>query len=251
MTELAPLGIIGGTGLNQLPGVEMMRETLLQTPYGLPSAPLKWGTLKGRPVIFLARHGIPHKIAPHRVNYCANLWALHHLGVKQILAVAAVGGITPKMTPSTVAIPDQLIDYTCGRISSFYDAHFETYPVQHIDFTAPYDSALREHLLAVGEDSSLDLVPFGTLGVTQGPRLETAAEIRKLERDGCDLVGMTALPEAALARELGLSYATIAVVANWAAGKVAGEITMTEIEHNLHQAMEKVHRLLVGVGGRI
>ncbi len=246
MNDPAPIGLIGGTGLNQLPHLTATTAQWIQTPYGLPSAPLMRGVLHNRPVVFLARHGIPHQIAPHRVNYRANLWALHHVGVRRVLAVAAVGGITPPMGPATLVVPDQLIDYTSGRIGTFYDGDFATYPVDHIDFTRPYSESLRALLLTTAQALELSVVAQGTLGVTQGPRLETAAEIRRLEKDGCDLVGMTALPEAALARELGMEYATLAVVANWAAGKVAGEITMADIEQNLHVGMAQALVLLSG-----
>lgn len=210
----APIGIIGGTALSRLPG---MQEIPADTPYGPPSGPLLAGGLAGRDVVFLMRHGPGHTLAPHAINYRANLRALANVGVQQVIAVAAVGGITDAMTPGRIAIPHQLIDYSWGRAHSFHDAHSET--VEHIDFTEPYDQPLRQALLGGACGLGFKPADSAVYGVTQGPRLETAAEIDRLERDGCDLVGMTGMPEAALAREAGLAYACLAVVVNRAAGR--------------------------------
>lgn len=229
------IAIIGGTGLTQLNGLQLISSEKIDTPYGLPSAELITGKLHNKHIVFLARHGNPHAIPPHSINYRANLWALKHLGVQSIIAVAAVGGITAAMAPACLALPDQIIDYTYGRKHTFFDD--DTTPVTHIDFTAPYSSALRAQLIVAAAHANIQLVNTGTYGCTQGPRLETSAEIKRMERDGCDLVGMTGMPEAVLARELQLEYAALAVVANWGAGKTEGEITMTEIEYNLHAGM--------------
>lgn len=234
--------IIGGTGLTQLSGLEISNEISLDTPFGKPSAAFKIGRLNAKEIVFLARHGDPHTIPPHKINYRANIWGLKDLGVTDIIAVAAVGGITPEMTPSRIVIADQIIDYSYGRAHTFYED--DLLHVTHIDFTEPYSESLRQQLLAAAAQTGLDVYPRGVYGCTQGPRLETPAEIRRMERDGCDLVGMTGMPEAALARELDLNYAACAVVANWAAGKSAGEITMAEIEINLTQGMSDVKRLL-------
>ncbi|NJD04875.1 MAG: S-methyl-5'-thioinosine phosphorylase [Methylococcaceae bacterium] len=239
MTNLA---IIGGTGLARLAGFDADRRETVETPWGAPSAPLAHGNLNGHPVIFLPRHGDGHTIPPHRINYRANLWALQQAGVSAVVAVAAVGGITRTMEPARIVIPDQLIDYSYGRSHTYFEDDLDH--VTHIDFTEPYTRKLRERLLAAGRDAWLTVLDGGVYGCTQGPRLETPAEIRRLERDGCDLVGMTGMPEAALARELGLDYACCAVVANWAAGKTAGEITMAEIEANLNRGMADVAKLL-------
>jgi len=240
---MAELAIIGGTGLTSLKGLEIVRREMVHTPYGEPSGPLTHGTLGGKQVMFLARHGYGHNIPPHRINYRANLWALKEVGVTRVIAVAAVGGIAPDLPPGRLAIPDQIIDYTWGRAATFFEdalAH-----VTHIDFTSPYDPALRELLIRACRRLGLDAREDGTYGVTQGPRLETAAEIDRLERDGCALVGMTAMPEAALARELGLAYAACAVVANWAAGRGGtAVIEMKEIERTLKEGMEKVRAVL-------
>lgn len=243
------LAIIGGTGLDKLPGLELERREVVHTPYGEPSGWLTHGRLENRQVVFLARHGYSHKIPPHGINYRANLWALQHIGVKRVVAVAAVGGITPHMAPGKLALPDQIIDYTSGRAHTFYDQDLEE--VVHVDFTEPYCEDLRRLLQQAGQAASLEVVAHGTYGATQGPRLETRAEIDRLHRDGCDLVGMTGMPEAALARELGLCYATCAVVANWAAGRGEGEISMAEIQANLTDGMAKVKQLLIALVGQL
>lgn len=235
------LAIIGGTGLTSIAGLHICRREVVGTPWGEPSGPVVHGELHGHPLLFLPRHGRGHTIAPHRINYRANLWALRELGATAVIAVAAVGGITAAMAPARLVIPDQLIDYTWGRESTCAAEG----SVVHVDFTHPYDPAIRQCLidaasLCVGEEA----IAGGVYGATQGPRLETAAEIRRLARDGCDLVGMTGMPEAVLARELGLRYACCAVVANWAAGVGDGEITMAEIERQLTIGMERVRRVL-------
>lgn len=239
---MAELAIIGGTGLTQLKNLEIERREVLQTPYGEPSAPLTHGKLCGAQAVFLPRHGNAHTIPPHQVNYRANIWALHHIGVKRIIAVAAVGGITSEMSPARIVFPNQIVDYTYGREQTFYDGSSKN--VTHIDFTNPYCEELRDILITGAEKSQLDAVTRGTYAATQGPRLETAAEIDRLERDGCDIVGMTGMPEAALARELGLCYATCGVVANWGAGRGGDEISMDELEATLKDGMEKVRNLL-------
>ena len=242
MTKLA---IIGGTGLSKIPNLEIVHREVSHTPYGEPSAPLTHGRLAGRDILFLPRHGSSHSIPPHRVNYRANLWALRHAGVDTVLAVAAVGGITERMAPGMIVIPDQIIDYTYERDHTLYEADLTQ--VTHIDFTYPYCESLRQQLLEAAHHSDINTVAGGTYGATQGPRLETAAEIRRLERDGCDLVGMTGMPEAALAREMELCYATCAVVSNWAAGKSEGTIELRDIEQNLISGMEQVKSLVAAL----
>ncbi|MDD1606701.1 MAG: S-methyl-5'-thioinosine phosphorylase [Methylococcaceae bacterium] len=239
---MTTLAIIGGTGLTQLSDLKIIKRERLDTPYGAPSAEFITGELNEKPVIFLARHGNPHTIAPHKINYRANIWGLKQLGVTQIIAVAAVGGITKQMSPAHIAIPDQLIDYSHGRKHTFFDD--ENYPVTHIDFSYPYNEKLRALLITAAANANIAITPEATYGCTQGPRLETAAEIKRMAQDGCDLVGMTAMPEAALANELGIDYAAISVIANWAAGVTVGEITMADIEHNLHSGMANTALLL-------
>lgn len=239
MSEIA---IIGGTGLTSLDSLEITRREMVQTPYGEPSGPLTHGVLCGREVVFLARHGYGHTIPPHQVNYRANLWALKDIGVDKIIAVAAVGGIREDLVPARLAIPDQIIDYTWSRHNTFFENGADG--VKHIDFTWPYCEELRQHLIQAAKSAGIDVSDKATYAATQGPRLETAAEINRLEGDGADIVGMTGMPEAALARELDLCYASCAVVANMAAGRGDGEITMDEIEENLINGMNKVGQLL-------
>lgn len=236
------LAIIGGTGLTSLQGLEITHREVVHTPYGEPSGPITHGVLHGREVLFLARHGYGHTIPPHRVNYRANVWALHHLKVKRVLAVAAVGSVNEQMPPASLAFPDQIIDYTYSRAHTFFEDDLSH--VTHIDFTYPYDDELRQRLIAAAEAASVSHQGRGTYGATQGPRLETAAEVQRLQRDGCDMVGMTGMPEAALARELGLAYATCAVVANWGAGFHGEPVSMKEIESHLRDGMERVRSLL-------
>ncbi|HEX6928188.1 MAG TPA: S-methyl-5'-thioinosine phosphorylase [Gammaproteobacteria bacterium] len=238
MSEIA---IIGGTGLANLPELEITGREVIYTPYGEPSGPVLHGRLGGCDITFLARHGYGHTIPPHKVNYRANLWALKSIGVKRIVSVAAVGGIRSDMAPGKIAFPEQIIDYTYDRFHTFFETELEH--VTHIDFTEPYCPECRGILVNAARAVKLDAVESGTYGAMQGPRLETAAEINRLERDGCDMVGMTGMPETALARELELSYATIAVIANWAAGR--GELAIhADIERNLRTAMSKVTVLL-------
>ena len=239
MTKLA---IIGGTGLSQMDGLQITSTESLDTPFGQPSADLLLGTINGKDIIFLARHGNPHTIPPHKINYRANIWGLQKLGVTDIIAVAAVGGITPSMEPTHIAIPDQIIDYSYGREHTFFADDLDA--VIHIDFTYPYNQSLRDRLIQTAKKENLLISSSGTYGCTQGPRLESAAEIKRMEQDGCDLVGMTGMPEAALAKELDINYATIAIVVNWAAGKSAGEISMAEIEVHLKKGMNNVVKLL-------
>jgi len=240
MTEIA---IIGGSGLTSLSGQEILRREVARTPYGECSAPMVFGKLGGVEVLFLARHGPRHTIPPHEVNYRANLWALKEAGIKNVIAVGAVGGITADFKqPGTLSLPTQIIDYTYDRQHSFFTGADKK--VIHIDFTNPYCESLRSILVNASGKSGLNAVDGGTYGATQGPRFETAAEILRLERDGVDIVGMTGMPEASLARELGLCYTTVAMTVNPAAGKSDKEISIKEIERNLSSGMAKVCQLL-------
>ncbi len=237
------LAIIGGTGLSQLEGFTARETRTVSTPYGSPSAPLTFGDYAGREVVFLPRHGHPHKLPPHKINYRANIRALKDAGVDQILAVNAVGGIHAAMGAGHLCVPHDLIDYTYGREHTYSDGSPDS-DLTHVDFSEPFDKAmcatLNSCLRTLGYDSS----DFGVYAVTQGPRLETPAEIRKYERDGCDIVGMTAMPEAGLARELGLRYAMLCLVVNPAAGKSDTEITMDDINRVLADGMVRVRTAL-------
>jgi len=242
---MGSIGIIGGTGLDRLEVFEDRHEQHVETPWGRPSAPLVHGRVGRQSFVFLARHGHDHRFAPHEIDYRANLWALRESGVEAVLAVAAVGGIVEPPEPGGLAVPDQLIDYTHGRAGTFFEG--EEVRVEHIDFTRPYSPRMRERILAAGESAGIPLVDGGCYAATQGPRLETAAEILRLERDGCTLVGMTGMPEAALARELDLPYACCAVVVNRAAGKGGDSISMEEIGTNLASGMGQVQELIVAL----
>ena len=242
MVEFA---IIGGTGLTTFDALTISSEQDVATPFGEPSGKLVFGRLAGKDVVFLPRHGRGYAIPPHRINYRANIRALKDCGCSKIISVNAVGGITTAMQPGRLVIPDQIIDYTYSRKHTFFEDDLER--AVNIDFTDPYSAKLREEIIAAGTTLGLDPVTYGTMGVTQGPRLETAAEIRRLERDGCDIVGMTGMPEAGLARELELDYAAIAVVANQAAGKGDPVISMDTIEKNLAAGMSGALRLIAGV----
>ena len=238
------LAIIGGSGMTQLSNLEISRRQIMRTPYGEPSGPLTFGKLSNKDIVFLARHGHGHTIPPHAINYRANLWALHSLQPSHVIAVASVGGIRSDLTPGRLVMPDQIIDYTYGRKFTYFDGTDQ--PVTHIDFTVPYSQQTRTLLLAAAKNANETIFDGGVYAATQGPRLETAAEINRLERDGADMVGMTGMPETALARELGLNYATIAVVANYAAGRGANVngIPLKEIYAVLEQAMVGVRNIL-------
>jgi 5'-methylthioadenosine phosphorylase len=238
------LAILGGSGLTQLSTLTETRRISARTAFGEPSGPLTLGRIGGREVMFLARHGDAHSIAPHQVNYRANIQALKDAGAKQIASVATVGGIRREFGPGALVVPHQIIDYTWGRASTFFEG--PGVKVTHIDFTEPYSLALRRKILAAARACGESIADGGCYGATQGPRLETAAEIARMERDGADLVGMTGMPEAALAREAGLEYAAIAVVANHAAGKgeSAHAISLTAIEAVVERAMQRVRRIL-------
>jgi 5'-methylthioinosine phosphorylase len=239
------LAIIGGTGLTSLDGLVITERRSVSTPFGEPSSELLFGEFQSKPVVFLPRHGQNHRIAPHKINYRANIWALHNQGVNKIVAIAAVGGIADDVGPGVLAVPDQIIDYTYGREHSFYSDDFTS--DKHIDFTFPYDNELRQQILAAAKHQNIDIIAGGTYGAVQGPRLETAAEIKRMAKDGCTLVGMTGMPEASLARELGVAYACCALSANWAAGISDAEITMTEIEETVANGMTRIKQILSGL----
>lgn len=243
------LAIIGGSGLNELAGLDVTHRLEVRTPFGEPSGPLTFGELAGRPLVFLARHGYGHTIAPHEVNYRANLWALHEQKVEDVVSVASVGGIRSDLMPGSIVLPHQIIDYTWGRKSTFFEGDAR---VTHVDFTEPYSRDLRLRLLAAAEACGEDLYDGAVYAATQGPRLETAAEIIRLERDGADIVGMTAMPEAALARELDLQYAAIAVVVNHAAGRSDSlrRVDVRKMEAVLREGLARVRRIIEALVGQ-
>jgi len=238
------LAIIGGSGLTQLANLDVSRQQVVRTPYGDPSAALTFGHIGRQEVVFLARHGYGHTIAPHLVNYRANIWALAEVGATQIISVASVGGIRTDLAPGVLVIPHQIIDYTWGRAMTFHEGR--NLPVVHIDFTQPYDEALRQKLFAAAGRANEAIADGAVYATSQGPRLETAAEIDRFERDGADIVGMTGMPEAALAREAHVPYAALTVVANWAAGRAdsAEAIRFESLEAVLHEAMVRVRKVI-------
>jgi 5'-methylthioinosine phosphorylase len=236
------LAIIGGTGLSKMDKLVVVSKHNVETPFGSTSAGIVEATLDNQTVFFLPRHGEKHTIAPHKINYRANLWALHALGIRKVVAIAAVGGISANVGPATLVCPDQIIDYTYGREQSFFSDNFLA--EHHIDFSQPYNESLRQQVLIAARQNDINIVDNGVYGATQGPRLETAAEIKRMTLDGCSLVGMTGMPEAALARELGLDYACCALVVNWAAGLSEQDNILSEIEQTIESGMVLVEQLL-------
>ena len=238
MTMNIDLAVIGGTGVYALGELTDVESHQPVTPYGVPSGPIRIGSLAGKRVAFLARHGEGHSLPPHRINYRANLAGLKAVGASRVLALNTVGGITERCGPRVLACPDQLIDYTWGRVGTLCEEPGSE--VLHVDFGDPYTPSLRAEVIAAAQRARVALVDAGCYGATQGPRLETRAEIARMRRDGCDLVGMTGMPEAGLAREMGLDYACLAIVANWAAGAgpdVDEVITLQDVLDNVSAAM--------------
>ena len=239
------LAIIGGSGLCNIQGLEIIRREIVRTPYGQPSEPLIFGNLGGKEVIFLARHGANHDLAPHHINYRANIWALHSVGVKSVVSIASVGSIEKSIKVGDFVIPHQIIDYTYGRNNTFFDGLDN--PVKHVDFTYPYDMSLREMIIQSVQKLQYNFITKGVYAATQGPRLETSAEIDRYEKDGATIVGMTAMPEAVLSRELNLSYVAICPVANHAAGRgdSAEGITSAMLNHSSQQTIKNTINILI------
>ena len=237
-------GIIGGSGLVKLAALEAPRRQVMRTPYGEPSGAVTFGKLAGTDVVFVARHGYGHTIAPHEINYRANIWALKELGVQGIFALATVGGIRADLTPGTLVVPHQIIDYTHSRAATFFELGASA--VTHIDFTHPYTQSLRQRLLDAAGHAGESVADGAVYACTQGPRLETAAEINRFERDGADIVGMTGMPEATLAREADLPYASLSVVINYAAGRGDSRlrIEMSQYEEVLQKSVARAARVL-------
>jgi len=239
---MATIAIIGGTGLSRLDSLVVHRREMVKTPYGVPSCPLVYGELNGISVVFLSRHGNSQSIPAHLVNYCANVWALHSVGVNRIVAVGVVGAIDDACKVGDIVIPDQIIDYTTERAGSYERGDVEGF--HQIDFSYPFNDALRQELIQGGSRAGVSLVDHGTYGTVSGPRLETVAEVRRMEQDGCSIVGMSCMPEAALARELALDYAFCAVTVNPAAGKGDGVINVPEWQSTIETGMASARLLL-------
>ncbi|MBX2808714.1 MAG: S-methyl-5'-thioinosine phosphorylase [Cellvibrionaceae bacterium] len=244
------IAIIGGSGFEHLMGIQPAEFITQDTPYGVHSQPVVRARLGQVACIFIPRHGGDHQLPPHKVNYRANLWLLHKLGVKRVIACNVVGGISTHMSPMTLLLPHQIIDYTYGRQHTFFDGEQNTSflacdpPVQHIDFSSPYCLQLRKQISTFFTRENITFVGGGVYGCTQGPRLETAAEIERMKRDGCDVVGMTAMPEAGLARELSLAYISLSLVVNWAAGIEDQIITLEKIMCNCTDGMNQIKGFL-------
>jgi 5'-methylthioadenosine phosphorylase len=238
------LAIIGGHGLTELANLEITHRQVMRTPYGEPSGAFLFGTLDQHEVIFLARHGYGHIIPPHLVNYRANLWALREQGVNKVVSIATVGGIRADLTPGAIVVPDQIIDYTHGRDATFYDTRDAVYT--NANFTLPYCPKLREHILRSAKAVQQPCVDGGVYAATQGPRLDSIAEVNRYERDGADMVGMTGMPETALAMELDMNYAIIAVVVNHAAGRGDNQqgVSVERVNAVASVAMERVRSIL-------
>jgi 5'-methylthioadenosine phosphorylase len=242
------IGVIGGSGLTQMPGLTIREEREVKTPYGEPSAAYRLGEASGAEVVFLPRHGHPHSIPPHRINYRANLWGFRELGVERILSVNASGGITSQAAPGAVLVLEQVLDQTQGARASTY---FDGPEVVHIDFSEPFCPELRAAVLGAAWEEGIEAVDGGTYVCVHGPRLESRAEIKHFAAMGADVVGMTAMPEAALAREMELCFAAIAVAANWAAGISDEKLSAVEVVQTMRAAEEKITHLLSGALGRI
>lgn len=238
------LGLIAGTGFADW--FAEGKQHQVRTPYGDPSAAITENVLGNYQVFYLPRHGNPHQLTPHKVNYRANIRALHSLDVTQVVAVNVVGSIRPEWPSGTLIVPNQIIDYTWGRAHTFFDVIDRAeQPTEHIDFTYPYAAGLREELLNAGKAAGLTLIDGGCYAATQGPRLESAAEVQRIARDGGDIIGMTGMPEASLARELGIDYASICLVSNLAAGVADSELSIDEIVANVKAGSEQVRALLL------
>lgn len=241
------LAIIGGRGLTELENFKITHRQVLRTPYGEPSGAFLFGTLNDHEVIFLARHGYGYTIPPHLVNYRANLWALREQGVSKVFSVATVGSIRADLVPGTLAVPDQIIDYTHGRDATYFDARDTRY--SNANFAQPYNPELRDRILNSARIVQQPCIDGGVYAAVQGPRLDSIAEVNRYERDGADMVGMTGMPETVLAMELGLQYACIAVVTNFAAGRGDSQygINMENLNDTASMAMVRVRSILENV----
>lgn len=234
------IGIIGGSGLYQISGLTITEFARIATPYGSPSDAYAIGDFSGRDFVFLPRHGSEHRVPPHKINYRANIWGFKELKVERIISIGAAGGIGRCTKPGMIIIPDQIVDMTSGRESTFYDGD----DVVHVDFTEPYCPELRSSLFRAAENSGIELKRSGTYVCVNGPRLETGAEIKMFLKAGFDIVGMTAMPEAILAREAELCFVGINVVTNYAAGIAEKRLTTTEVMETMRKAATLVGRLL-------
>ncbi len=256
------LGVLGGSGLYEIDGIEILEEKKLITPYGEPSDSYIVACYKEKTVIFLPRHGRGHKFPPHLINYRANIWGFRRLGVKKILSISAVGGINPLLRAGDFVISDQFIDFTKVRPVTFYEGIYTIHDegdraddlvseylkndrVVHIDVTQPFCPVMRKTLKNVLEDMKVRFHSRGTYGATEGPRLETAAEIKALSTLGADIVGMTLVPEIVLARELSMHFASLNVITNMAAGISENRLTSDEVIQMMKEKNEEIKRVVL------
>lgn len=238
---MPPVGLIGGSGLHEVPGFRARGERAVSTPYGEPSAAYLTGEIRGVEVAFLSRHGPGHRIPPSGINYRANVWGFRELGVERIISVSASGGIDPEFRPGDIVVLGQVIDMVQGaRASTFY----QDGEVVHVDFTEPYCPELRRALAGAGEAAGVALRDGGTYVCVNGPRLESRAEIRFFGMIGGQVVGMTGMPEAALARELEICFGAVTVVTNYAAGLAGGKLTTAEVVGKMKEANQRIGLLL-------
>lgn len=238
---MTKIGVIGGSGLYEIKGLAMKNKKSVSTPFGKPSGKYFIGEIGKKEIIFLPRHGSRHEIPPHMINYRANIWGFKKLGVNRIISVSAVGGIKKGLKPGDIVILKQIIDMTRNRKSTFYDGRTG---VLHIDFTEPYCRELRKVLQKAGKRTKISLKNGGTYVAVEGPRLETADEIKGFRILGGDVVGMTGMPEASLAREVEICYSGLSVVANYAAGISKRRLTVSEVMEAMGDANERIKKLL-------
>jgi 5'-methylthioadenosine phosphorylase len=239
--QLAEIGVIGGSGLYAF--LDDAREVVVETPYGAPSDPLVLGEIGGRRVAFVPRHGRDHRFPPHRIPYRANLWALRSLGVRQVLAPCAVGGLQPSLTPGSLVVCDQLVDRTSGRAQTFHDTG-----AVHVSFADPYCPTGRATAVRLATEQGWPLSERGTMVVVEGPRFSTRAESQWFAAQGWSVVNMTGHPEAVLARELALCYTALALVTDLDAGvEGAAPVTQEEVFRVFGQSTERLRSLLYDV----
>ncbi|MEW6001427.1 MAG: S-methyl-5'-thioadenosine phosphorylase [Nitrospirota bacterium] len=241
------IGVIGGSGLYEVKEVVIKEVKNISTPFGDPSDSYRIGELSGKKIVFLPRHGSPHHIPPHKINYRANIWGFKEVGAQRVISINSVGGISREMKPGTMSIPDQIIDMTGKRESTFYDSN----EVVHIDFTEPFCPELKKSIFMAAERSGLKLKKSGTYVCIDGPRLETRSEIKFFSSIGADVVGMTLMPEASLAREAELCFASISVITNYAAGITEKRLTTKEVIEMMKEVAGQINRLLGEILGLI
>lgn len=241
------IAIIGGSGLTRLPEMNLTRRQIVRTPYGLPSSTLLFGNIGNLDVVFLARHGYGHSIAPHEINYRANIWALHHIGAEAIISAAAVYSMNEQLRPGSLVAPSDILDYSHGREHTFYQGEHQQ--VLHTAFDEPYDLTLKNLVLDAAHQLAKPLTTEAVYACLQGPRFPSKAEVKRLQRDGADVFGMTGMPEAILAKELGLPYVHLCGIIGWAPGMedTCTTCTRSPVDETEYQAITHVRALLAAL----